>query len=228
MIPTADGAVAYSSEVLSSRHCQVVGVCCVEGWRARAGWEDTLSPCSSASTEAWVRRIPVPARDDHGGGALVPRYGSLYRDIEELLGERNIKVAIRHPPPGTRPTPDRGEHRPRSTYPRALDELIPVACHVMEQYANNPIEADHGPLKARLRSMRGLKNPRSARVITTGCAAPAAATSGRCRCRARRLAGDPYRAGALRGGRRLRGSLRNSVPQARRAARATTELLLTV
>ena len=29
-------------------------------------------------------------------------------------------------------------------YPRVLDELVPEACHVMEQYANNPIEADHG------------------------------------------------------------------------------------
>ena len=25
-----------------------------------------------------------------------------------------------------------------------LDELVPEACHAMEQYANNPIEADHG------------------------------------------------------------------------------------
>jgi transposase-like protein len=49
-----------------------------------------------------------------------------------------------------------------------LDELLPAACHVMEQYANNPIESDHGRLKARLRPMRGLKRLRSARVISTG------------------------------------------------------------
>jgi hypothetical protein len=35
-----------------------------------------------------------------------------------------------------------------------LDELVPSALHVVEQYANNPIEADHGRLKARLRPMR--------------------------------------------------------------------------
>jgi transposase-like protein len=35
-------------------------------------------------------------------------------------------------------------------------------------YANNPIEADHGRLKSRLRPMRGLKQLRSARVISTG------------------------------------------------------------
>jgi transposase, IS6 family len=33
---------------------------------------------------------------------------------------------------------------------------------------NNPVEADHGRLKARLRPMRGLKRLRSARVISTG------------------------------------------------------------
>ncbi len=52
--------------------------------------------------------------------------------------------------------------------PRVLDELLPSACHVMDQYANNLIEADHGRLKSRLRPMRGLKCLRSARVISTG------------------------------------------------------------
>lgn len=53
-------------------------------------------------------------------------------------------------------------------YPRVLDELLPAACHVMERYANNPVESDHGRLKARLAPMRGLKRLRSARVISTG------------------------------------------------------------
>jgi hypothetical protein len=33
-------------------------------------------------------------------------------------------------------------------YPRVIDELVLEACHVVEQYANDPIEADHGRLKA--------------------------------------------------------------------------------
>jgi transposase, IS6 family len=53
-------------------------------------------------------------------------------------------------------------------YPRVLDELIPSALHIVEQYANNPIEADHGRLKARLRPMRGLKRHRSARTLAAG------------------------------------------------------------
>lgn len=39
-------------------------------------------------------------------------------------------------------------------YPRVLDEQLPAALHVVERYANNPIEADHSRLKARLRPMR--------------------------------------------------------------------------
>jgi hypothetical protein len=55
-----------------------------------------------------------------------------------------------------------------ATYPRVLDELAPAACHVTEQYGNNPIEADHGRLKSRLRPMRGLKQLRCAQIITAG------------------------------------------------------------
>src|SRR6266498_1340799 len=50
-------------------------------------------------------------------------------------------------------------------YPRVLDELLPAAFHDAEVNANNPIETDHGRLKARLRPMRGLKGDRTARVI---------------------------------------------------------------
>ena len=49
-----------------------------------------------------------------------------------------------------------------------LDELVPSALHTVEQYANNPVEADHRRLKARLRPMRGLKRHRSARTLTAG------------------------------------------------------------
>ena len=53
-------------------------------------------------------------------------------------------------------------------YPAVLDELIPSALHHVERYANNPIEADHGRLKHRLRAMRGLGSDRTAQVIITG------------------------------------------------------------
>jgi transposase, IS6 family len=53
-------------------------------------------------------------------------------------------------------------------YPRVLDELVPSALHTVEQYANNPVEADHGRLTARLWPMRGLKRHRSARILAAG------------------------------------------------------------
>jgi transposase-like protein len=40
--------------------------------------------------------------------------------------------------------------------------------HDTEAHANNPLETDHGRLKARLRPMRGLKRDRTARVIVAG------------------------------------------------------------
>ncbi len=53
-------------------------------------------------------------------------------------------------------------------YPRVLDEMLPAALHCTEAHANNPLETDHGRLKARLRPMRGLKRDRTARVIVAG------------------------------------------------------------
>ena len=47
-------------------------------------------------------------------------------------------------------------------YPAVLEELVPAAWHHVEQYASNPIEADHGQLKRRRRPMRGLQTDRTA------------------------------------------------------------------
>jgi transposase, IS6 family len=57
-----------------------------------------------------------------------------------------------------------------AVYPRVLDEVMPVAWHHVERWANNRIEADHGRLKHRLRPMRGLRTDRTARVIIAGLA----------------------------------------------------------
>jgi IS6 family transposase len=53
-------------------------------------------------------------------------------------------------------------------YPAVLADLVPAAWHHVEQYANNPIEADHGQLKHRLRSIRGLRTDRTAQTVITG------------------------------------------------------------
>jgi transposase-like protein len=55
-----------------------------------------------------------------------------------------------------------------AVYLGVLDEVIPSAWHHVEQYANNPIEADHSQLKHRLRPMRGLRADRTTQVIIAG------------------------------------------------------------
>ena len=49
-----------------------------------------------------------------------------------------------------------------------IEELVPAARHVLEQYTNNRVESDHCRLKARLRPMRGLKIIGSLRTIAAG------------------------------------------------------------
>ena len=76
---------------------------------------------------------------------------------------RFFTCALRHGPAPVEVTTDKA-----GPYLRVMDELIPTAAHVTEQYVNNPIESDHARLKARLRPMRGLKRLRSAARIAAG------------------------------------------------------------
>lgn len=107
------------------------------------------------------------------------RWVYLYRAIDQfgqvidvLVSQKRDLVATRRIftralERGLRPSEVTTDRAP--AYPRVLDELLlPSACHVIEQYTNNPIEPDHGRLKAKLRPMRGLKRLRSTRVISTG------------------------------------------------------------
>jgi transposase-like protein len=58
---------------------------------------------------------------------------------------RYFPRALGHGPRPTEVTTDRAQ-----AYPRVLDEPLPAACHVTEQYANNPIESDHGEVVPRV------------------------------------------------------------------------------
>jgi transposase, IS6 family len=99
------------------------------------------------------------AVDQHG--QVIDVLLSARRDL--TAAQRFFTGALRV---GTVPVEVTTDHAP--VYPRALDELISSALHIVEQYANNPIEADHGRLKARLRPMRSLKRHRSARILAAG------------------------------------------------------------
>ncbi len=88
----------------------------------------------------------------------------LVSEKRDLVATRRFFTrALEHGPCPSEVTTDRAP-----AYPRVLDELLPAACNVTEQYANNAVEADHGRLKARLRPMRGLTKLRSVRVISAG------------------------------------------------------------
>jgi transposase, IS6 family len=106
------------------------------------------------------------------------RWTYLYRAVDQhgqlidvLASERRDGTAARtffaraltHGPSLVEVTTDRAP-----VYLRVIDELAPPPRHVLEQYANNRVEADHGRLKARLRPMRGLKTISSLRTVATG------------------------------------------------------------
>jgi transposase, IS6 family len=127
---------------------------------------DAARPCRHATGDRWFV--------DETYVKIARRWVYLYRAIDQfdqvidvLVAEKRDMAATRRSPahsstgrPPTEVTTDRA-----AAYPRVLDELVPAARQVTEEYA---IEADHGRLKSRLRPMRGLKQLRCARVISAG------------------------------------------------------------
>ena len=131
---------------------------------------DAARPCRHATGDRWFA--------DETYVKIAGRWVYLYRAIDQfgqvidvLVAEKRDMAATRrfftraleHGPSPIEVTTDRA-----AAYPRVLEELVPAACHVTEQYANNAIEADHGRLKSRLRPMRGFKQFRCAQVISAG------------------------------------------------------------
>jgi transposase-like protein len=166
---------------------------------------DAARPCRHVPGDRWFM--------DETSVKVAGRWVYLYRAIDQynqvidvLVSEKRdlaaahrfFTRALRH---GSQPAEVTTDRAP--AYPRVLEELAPAACHITEQYANYPVESDHGRLKARLRPMRGLKQLRSARVISTGhmfvqnlrrghyertrCRSAATAPGDLCRTRSRHL-----------------------------------------
>jgi transposase, IS6 family len=139
---------------------------------------EAARPCRHAPGDRWLV--------DETYLKVAGQWTYLYRAVDQhgqvidvlLSARRNLAAArrffTRALRAGTVPaevTTDRAPVYPRvldRSYGFGLDELVPSALHIVEQHANNPIEADHGRLKARLRPMRGLKRNRSARILAAG------------------------------------------------------------
>jgi IS6 family transposase len=138
--------------------------------RFTAEFIEAAQPCRHAPGNRWFV--------DETYLKIAGKWTYLYRAVDQhgqvidvlLSAKRDLAAArcffIRALRAGTVPAEVTTDRAP--AYLRVLDELLPSALHTMEQYANNPIEADHGRLKARLRPMRGLKRHRSARILAAG------------------------------------------------------------
>ena len=131
---------------------------------------EAARPCRHVPGDRWFA--------DETYVKVAGRWAYLYRAIDQhgqvidvLLSERRDLGAARRfftraLRAGTVPAEVTTDRAP--AYLRVPDELVPSALHTVERYANKPIEADHGRLKARLRPMRGLKRHRSARILAAG------------------------------------------------------------
>lgn len=120
----------------------------------------------------------------HGGGSSARPTSRSPAGGPPVSGDRSVPAGHRradfaeagpgchsrvlHPRPRARPAADRDDHGSSAPCPRVPDQLLPGACHVTDRYANKPVDADHGRLKARLRTVRGPERLRSARTISSG------------------------------------------------------------
>ena len=97
-----------------------------------------------------------------GHGQIVDAYVSPTRDMVAARGFFERAVASS----GT--TPRRVITDKAALYPPALPAAVPGELHRTGRYRTNGIERDHGFLKERLRSMRGLKSVASAAIFKCG------------------------------------------------------------
>ncbi len=158
-------------ELLAERGIQVDHVT-VYRWvqRFTAEFIEAARPCRRLPGDRWnvdETYIKVAGRwtylyraiDQHG--QVIDVMLSVRRDLAAARTFFQQALAV-----GVRPIEVTTDRAP--AYPRVLDEQLPAALHVVERYANNPIEADHSRLKARLRPMRGLQRLRSAQTVSAG------------------------------------------------------------
>ena len=131
---------------------------------------DAARPCRHAPGNRWFV--------DETYVKVAGRWTYLYRAVDQhgqvidvLVSERRDGAAARGfftraLTQGASPVEVTTDRAP--VYPRVIEESVPAARHVFEQYSNNSVEADHGRLKARLRPMRGVNTMRSLRTVAAG------------------------------------------------------------
>src|SRR2546423_6144293 len=135
---------------------------------------DAARPCRHAAGDRWFV--------DETYIKVTGLWTSLYRAVDQFgqvidvltAEKRDFAVTrrffTRAQWPAPRPSEVSTDRAP--AYPRVADELLPAACHVMDQYANNPIETDHGRLNSGLRRPEPASRPLRTRRRPR-CPAPA-------------------------------------------------------
>ena len=132
---------------------------------------EAAGPCRHAVGDRW--------EVDETYVKVAGRWRYVYRAIDQFGQVIDISVSVRRNARAARrffeqaigtskvmPVEVVTDHAP--VYPAVLEELLPAAWHRTDRYANNRLECDHGRLKSRLRSMRGLKQDHSAKVVIAG------------------------------------------------------------
>jgi IS6 family transposase len=132
---------------------------------------EAARPCRHAVGDRW--------EVDETYVKVAGRWRYVYRAIDQSGQVIDISVSVRRNARAARrffeqaigtskvmPVEVVTDHAP--VYPAVLEELLPAAWHRTDRYANNRLECDHGRLKSRLRSMRGLKQDHSAKVVIAG------------------------------------------------------------
>jgi transposase, IS6 family len=132
---------------------------------------DVVRPARHSTGDRWFV-------DDETYVEVSGRWIYLYRAVDQHGHVIGVLVAQRRDTAAARtilaralasgPSPVEVTTDRAPVYPGVVDELAPGARHVLAQYANNTVEADHGRWKARLRPMRALKSIRSLRTVAAG------------------------------------------------------------
>jgi transposase, IS6 family len=138
-------------ELLTQRDSRWITSACSGGCSASR-------PCSSTRS----CRHPVGTRwcVDETDVKVAGRWRYVYRAADQYGQIIDVCVSPRHDTQAARrffetALATHGEPIEARRLRAVIEELIRGACHNIEQYANNRIDADHGRLRARLRPMRG-------------------------------------------------------------------------
>jgi transposase-like protein len=143
------------------------------------GWVQRFTPLLAEAARPCRHAVGDRWEVDETYVKVAGRWRYVYRAIDQSGQVIDISVSVRRNARAARrffeqaigtskvmPVEVVTDHAP--VYPAVLEELLPAAWHRTDRYANNRLECDHGRLKSRLRSMRGLKQDHSAKVVIAG------------------------------------------------------------